>query len=166
MIKDFLFGEIEDFLIAHGRILSSKTIANMRSGLHDFFQWLVRREIIDTAPNFPEVRVQLSYRKVVGKESQQAILEEVYRIAPYKVWLGIKWLCTYISIRPGELIKIEEQDVDIENRYIYIHHSKTGETKPVPILDEDVALFKKITPGFPKSYFFRHDDSKSGVKIG
>lgn len=165
-IKTIRFGEIEDFLLLHGRTLSSKTIANMRSGLHDFFQWLVRREVIDKAPSFPEVRVKLSYRKVVGKESQQAILEEVGRIAPYKVWLGIKWLCTYISIRPGELIKIREQDVDTENRYIYIHHSKTGETKPVPILDEDLTLFKQINPGFPRSYFFRHDDSKSGVKKG
>lgn len=74
--------------------------------------------------------------------------------------LASKWLCTYISIRPGELIKIREQDVDTENRYIYIHHSKTGETKPVSILDEDVALFKQIKPGLPRSHFFRHEDSK------
>ena len=53
-----------------------------------------------------------------------------------------------------------------ENRYIYIHHSKTGETKPVPILDEDIALFKQIQPVFPRSYFFRHENGKGGIKKG
>lgn len=165
-IKEIGYGEIEDFLLDHSKTLSSKTIANMKSGLHDFFQWLVKREVISHAPNFPTVKVQLAYRKVVGKETQFAILDEIGRIAPFKVWLGIKWLCTYISIRPGELVQIREQDIDVENRYIYIHHSKTGDTKPVPILDEDIDLFKQITPGFPRSYFFRHEIGKGGVKKG
>ncbi|MDK9706402.1 MAG: tyrosine-type recombinase/integrase [Desulforhopalus sp.] len=165
-IKSIGFGEIEDFLLVHGKLLSSKTIANMRSGLHDFFDWLLRRDIIEKAPRFPEVRVKLSYRQTIGKEIQKAILAEIARIAPYKAWLGIKWLCTYISIRPGELVQIREQDIDTENRYIYIHHSKTGDTKPVPMLDEDVALYKKIKPGFPRSHFFLHEFTKSGVKKG
>ncbi|MCK5231048.1 MAG: tyrosine-type recombinase/integrase [Desulfobulbaceae bacterium] len=71
-----------------------------------------------------------------------------------------------MSIRPGELVKIREQDIDLENRYIYIHHSKTGETKPVPILTEDVELVKQLDRGFPRSYFFRHDGGVSGVKLG
>ncbi len=165
-IKSIGFGEIEDFLLAHGRQLSSKTIANMRSGLHDFFEWLLRRDIIEKAPRFPEVRVKLSYRQIIGKETQQALLDEIARIAPYKAWLGIKWLCTYISIRPGELIQIREQDIDTENRYIYIHHSKTGDTKPVPMLEEDVALYKQIKPGFPRAHFFLHENSKSGARKG
>lgn len=165
-IKDIGYGEIEDFLLAHVRKLSSKTIAYMKSGLHDFFQWLGKREVINQSPNFPFVKVQLAYRKVVGKETQTAILDEVARIAPFKGWLGIKWLCTYISIRPGELVQIREQDIDTENRYIYIHHSKKGETKPVPILDEDVELFKQIKQGFPCSYFFRHETGKGGVRQG
>jgi site-specific recombinase XerD len=102
-IKDIGFGEIEDFLLDQGRQLSSKTIANMKSCFHDFFQWLIKREVITHAPNFPPVKVQLAYRKVVGKETQNTILDEIHRIAPFKTWLGVKWLCTYISIRPGEL---------------------------------------------------------------
>ena len=165
-VKEIGFADIEDFLIAQGRGLSSKTVSNMKSGLHDFFQWLLRREIITKAPKFPEIKVKLAFRKVIGKGSQESILDELQRIAPFKVWLGIKWLCTYVSIRPGELVKIREEDIDKENRYIYIHHSKTGETKPVPILDEDVQLVKAIPATFPRSLFFRHDDPKSGVKLG
>ena len=165
-IKNIGYGDIEDFLIEQGRKLSSKTIANMKSGLHDFFQWLVKREVISQVPSFPEIRVKLAYRQTIGKDTQSSILDEIYRIAPYKVWLGIKWLSTYISIRPGELIQIREQDIDTQNRYILIHHSKTGDTKPVPMLDEDVALFNQVKPGFLRSYFFRHETGKGGVKNG
>lgn len=86
--------------------------------------------------------------------------------APFKVWLAIKWLSTYISIRPGELVQIRRKDINVENCYIYIHHSKTGETKPVPILDEDVAIIKKMKPCFPRAYFFHHENGKGGLKLG
>ncbi|MGL1932202.1 MAG: site-specific integrase [Desulfotalea sp.] len=42
-IKTIGYGEIEDFLVGHGKKLSSKTISNMKSCLHDFFNWLVQR---------------------------------------------------------------------------------------------------------------------------
>lgn len=165
-IKNIKFAEIEDFLLAQSRQFSSKTVSNMRSCLHDFFSWLVRREIISKVPNFPEIKVKLAFRKIIGKESQTALLDKIKEIAPFRVWLGIKWLCTYVSIRPGELIQIREEDINLENRYIFIHHSKTGDTKPVPMLDEDVALVKKLQASFPKSFFFRHDEQKSGIKLG
>lgn len=165
-IKTIGYGELEDFLVGHGKKLSSKTVSNMKSCLHDFFNWLVQREVLQTAPNFPSVKVKLSYRQVVGKETQGAILDEIARIAPFKVWLGIKWLSTYIAIRPGGLVQIREQDIDVENRYIYIHHSKTGETKPVPILDEDVELYLKGEPNFPRAFYFRHESGKGGVNKG
>ncbi|MGL1932201.1 MAG: tyrosine-type recombinase/integrase [Desulfotalea sp.] len=78
------------------------------------------------------------------------------------MWLGIKWLSTYIAIRPGELVQIRVQDIDVENRYIYIHHSKTGETKPVPILNEDIDIVKQLK----RSYFFHHENGKGGLKQG
>jgi hypothetical protein len=34
---------------------------------------------------------------------------------PRKVCLGIKWLATYISIRPSELIKLKEGNIDTGN---------------------------------------------------
>lgn len=165
-IKAIGYGEIEDFILDQGQRLSSKTIANMKSCLHDFFQWLIKRDVIEKAPSFPEVKVKLTYRNTIGKETQSDILDEIKRIAPHKVWLGIKWLCTYISIRPGELVQIREQDIDAQNRYLYIHHPKTGDTKPVPMLDEDILLFKNVKPCFPRSFFFRHETGKGGVKKG
>lgn len=111
-------------------------------------------------------RIATSFRQTIRKETQSTILGEISQIAPYKVYLGIKWLSTYISIRPGELVQIREQDIDTQNRYILYPSSKTGDTKPVPILDEDIVLSNQVKPGFPRSYFFRYETGKGGVKNG
>jgi hypothetical protein len=34
------------------------------------------------------------------------------------------------------------------------------------MLDEDIKFFKQLKPGFPRSYFFRHETGKGGIKKG
>ena len=77
-VKAIGFGEIEDFL--HSQKVSDKTKSNMKSGLHSFFQWVKRREKVPM-PEFPEVSFELGWRKIIDKETQQAIIDEVYRIS-------------------------------------------------------------------------------------
>jgi len=67
-------GEIEDFLFGLTGI-SEKTRSNYKSGLHDFWAWLKRREDVPTS-GFPEVSFTLFFRKIVGKETHVAILEK------------------------------------------------------------------------------------------
>ena len=78
-------------------------------------------------PEFPEVTFELAWRNVVDKKTQETIIDEVYRISNsvnIKIWLGIKWLATYISVRPGELIDIKEGDFDLNIGVVVIRHSK------------------------------------------
>ena len=62
-------------------------------------------------------------RNIIDIETQQALIDEVkrltYNINP-KVWLGIKWLATYIKIRPGELVRIRERDIIMGSGVIII----------------------------------------------
>jgi integrase len=104
---------------------------------------------------------------VIDKETQEAILNEVhrlsYRINP-RIWIGIKWLMTYISIRPIELLHIKEEDFDFNLGVVNICHNKEKKPKIVPLLDEDLELVKSFPRGLPHLYFFRHAKRK-GVKI-
>jgi integrase len=166
-IKDIDYAEIEDFLIAQK--VSPKTISNIKSCLHDFWQWLRKRRILalHEIPEFPEIRFELAFRKTVDKPTQEEILEEVHRISwdtNPKIWLGIKFLCTYISIRPGELIKVKESDLDTENGYIIIEQPKEKKPKLVPLLDEDIELIKSMPRGLPHLYFFRHVKGSGAAK--
>ena len=175
-IKRLGYAEIEDFLFAQkiegaDRSVSSKTRANVKSTLHAFWMWLRKRRILTPAqmPEFPEVPFELGYRNVVDKETQTAVIEEVRNISHHinpKIWIGIKWLATYISIRPGELLNIKEGDFDLNLGVAFIAHPKEKKPKTVPLIEEDVELLRSLPRGLPDLFFFRHVSGVSGAKAG
>jgi hypothetical protein len=84
----------------------------MRSALHDFWNWVGKRKFLtpDQMPEFPEIKYELGVRNTVSKRGQESILAEVHRISFHinpRIWIGTKWLCTYISIRPGEMRRVK-----------------------------------------------------------
>lgn len=165
-IKSIGFGEIQDLI--HSQKVSDKTKSNMRSGLNSFFNWVCKREKIQM-PEFPEIGFELGFRKIIDKETQESIIDEVYRLTYQinpKIWLGIKWLSTYISIRPGELLNLKEKDIDIKLGYFIIPHPKEKRPKLVPVIDEDIEILNGMPRGLPELYFFRHVKGISGIEAG
>ncbi len=104
----------------------------------------------------------------MDKDTQQAIVEEV-KLLTYsknpKVWLGIKWLSTYIAIRPNEMLQLSEKDVDYKTGYFIVRHTKEGRVKPVPMLQEDIDIIKRLPLGMPHLPFFRHSSGFSGILL-
>ena len=175
-IKSIGYAEIEDFLKSQKtmngkRDLSSKTKADIRNTLHSFWVWLRKRRVISPAqfPEFPEVSFELGYRNVVDKDTQTRIIEEVknqsYHVNP-KIWLGIKWLATYISVRPSELLNIREGDFDLSLGVVFIPHPKEKRSKTVPLIEEDIEILRSLPRGLPDLYFFRHNSGRGGVRPG
>jgi integrase len=175
-IKLIGYAEIEDFLLQQKirgthRPVSSKTRVDLRNTLHSFWKWLRKRRVLSPAqmPEFPEMSFELGYRKVVNKETQNAIIAEVrnisYHVNP-KIWIGIKWLATYISIRPAELLNIREGDFDLGLGVVFIPHPKEKRPKTVPLLDEDIEIVRSFPQGLPDLFFFRHVSERSGAKPG
>ncbi|MBU0484832.1 MAG: hypothetical protein KKB30_10000 [Proteobacteria bacterium] len=168
-IKEIGYAEIEDFLYAQP--VSDKTKSNIKSCLHSFWVWLRKRKIITIQqfPEFPEVKYRLGTRKIIDKETQQAIIEEVKKLSfdlNPKIWLGIKWLSTYISIRPGELVKMKEKDVNPRTGIFTVCHTKENREKYVPMLDADIKILDSLPIGLPDLSFFRHVQGVSGVAAG
>lgn len=164
-VKDIRYGNLQDFIKSITG-LSEKTKHNILSTVHSLYQWMKLREEIRDVPTFPTVTFELGYRKTVSKDIQFQILEEIKRICPNpKVYIGTKWLATYISIRPGELVKLKEGDIDLSNGYLYFPHPNEKKYKSVPILQEDVKILKSFGQSVPGLPFFRHDISVSGAKI-
>jgi integrase len=171
-IKQIGYAEIEDFLFSDTllkkktrKTLSDKTRDNIKATLHSFWVWLRKRRVLSAAqiPEFPEVRFELKWRKLVDVDTQEALLEEIrhltYHINP-KIWIGIKWLTRYISIRPIELLHIREEDFNLSLGVVNIRHNKERKPKIIPLLDEDVQLVKSLPRGLPHLYFFRHEKRK------
>lgn len=160
-VKELKCGDFEDLL--NTLSLSDKTKHNIISTMRIFYKWMLRRQEIISIPEFPEVSFVLGYRRTVDKPTQIAIIEEVKRICPNpKVYLGIKWLATYFSIRPAEMIKLKEGEIDTGNGYLYFPHPKEKTFKSVPILPEDVEILKSFPATFPTMPFFRHTSGIQG----
>ncbi|MBW6485019.1 MAG: hypothetical protein K0B01_02545 [Syntrophobacterales bacterium] len=141
----------------------------MKSVLHDFWTWSRKRKIVDSVPEMPSITFQLGFRKTIDKETQQTIIDEVnrcsYSINP-KIWIGVKWLATYISIRPGKLIRILEGDFDLKNKMVLIPDPKEKRPEYVPLLDEDIEIIKTFPPAIPSIPFFRHPKGVCGATEG
>lgn len=176
-IKKIGYGQLEDFLIDQRKTHKNKTVSNIRSCLHDFWKWVAKREKI-AMPEFPEVSFTLGVRKIISKDTQQYIIDDVYRSTFHintKVFLGIKWLATYIALRPGALNKVLEEDVNLDTGYLRIMFPKRpdggndkegGDPIYIPLLEEDIEIIKTLQRGFPKQRFFRHVGGIKGCKEG
>lgn len=166
-IKAIGYPELEDFTKSLPAHLKPKTKHNILSTVHSFFAWVHRRERSRgfSMPEFPTVAFELGWRRTVDKDTQGAIIEEVERISPVKVWIGVKWLSTYVSIRPIELINIKEGDFDLSLGVVNVKHTKEKKPKIVPMLPEDIDLIKSFPAALPHLYFFRHT-KRNGIRYG
>jgi len=165
-IKTIGYGEIEDFLFDLN--VSSKTRYNTWSCIHDFFTWVVKREKIPM-PDMPDCsKFELGWRTIIDLSSQQEIINKVKEISwdiNPKIWIGIKWLSTYVSIRPNECRMLKEGEINV-NGFFVIPHPKEKNPKLVAMLDEDIELFKTFERNHPNTFFFRHLKGNGTAKPG
>lgn len=169
-IKDLNEGDLDDFLRFLPVHLSDKTKYNIMGSVHSFFSWVARREKRRTAqpfeiPEFPKIEFKLKYWRIVDKETQWTIIQEVRRISwdkNPKIYLGCLWLATYPEIRPGALLQIKEKDFDFNSGSVAIYHSyKERDPKNIKMLPEDIEAVKSFpTPLNGDMWFFRHNSGK------
>ncbi|MEE4602131.1 MAG: hypothetical protein V2J65_12695 [Desulfobacteraceae bacterium] len=172
-IKSIGYPEIEDLLDCQNDI-SGKTKANMKSCLHDFWTWLRKRKIIthQQFPEFPETPYELGYKNITDIATQQKILKEIERLTYHinpKIWLGIKWLCTYIPMRPQEMMNLKEEDIFPDMGILFIRNPKEKSNKMPKLIhlnDDDIEILKNMPRGLPHLYFFRHPMGIKGCKPG
>jgi integrase len=168
-IKEIGYAELEDFLLSQKRMngtgeISEKTRNGYKCALHDFWTWLRKRRVIqhNEFPEFPSVPYELGFGKILKKEDQSGVVEEVKRLTGHldpKIWVGIRWLRNYPIVRPGELREIKEGDINLEQGIIAVPHPKEKRPKYIELIDEDIELAQQLMqeyPGFSEQPFFRH----------
>lgn len=170
-IKSIGYAEIESCLLAQTD-LTDKTRANMRSGLHDFWAWVARSQKIPM-PEFPTVRFSLGTRAITDKKTQLAILDEIQRLTwdmNPKLWFYVKMCSTYINLRPMDILRIKEGEINLESGKLLVPTTtKTGRPQLFSLLEEDLEFIRWIrgdVDPLPHLPFFRHTKGTNNVKEG
>ncbi|NIP32846.1 hypothetical protein GWN26_09130 [Candidatus Saccharibacteria bacterium] len=165
-VKLIQYAQIEDFILDYP--VGSKTRANIKSCLHDFFKWVKKRERIPM-PDFPDTPFELEWRNVVDTKTQLDIITKIkelsYNRNP-KIWFAAHCLATYIAVRPGELISLKEGQINLGMAALFFPHPKERQPKIVYLLDEDIEFIKSQPRGLPSMYFFRHPPGLKGATAG
>ena len=162
-IKVINYGMIEDFLYNPTVVKNDKTRANMKSCLHDFFNWVSKRERIPV-PSFPDCKFDLGTRPITDWNTQTSIIDEVHKISNEinpKIWFGIELLSSYVELRPGDLLRITEADYNEKHSVITISNPTKSKNKfkSIRLNPEHAELFislKNKYTGMPNMPFFRH----------
>jgi integrase len=174
-IKAIGAGDIEDFIFTDhrtpsGNQIASKTRHAIASTLHQFFCWVGRREKI-VVPDFPTVSFELGWRSVVDIDTQLRIIDKIRELCGkthIKIYLGIKWLSENPNVRPGELVKIKEKQILLDQKLILVRDVKEtnlDRSKVVMLEDDDINILRTFPKSFPEVFFFRHG-KVSGVSEG
>lgn len=152
--------------------VGNKTKDNYRSFLNDFFTWVWTRNKTSFAkegiaqPELPPIKFTLRPRKRVSKGVQFAILEEVKRLTYHinpKIYLGIKWACTYLKVRTGEILTLRECNINLWTKHFIFPNPKENKWKQIPLIAEDVEILKFMGVSNKNIPFFRHVKGISGV---
>jgi integrase len=164
-VRSIGFGQVEDLLLSLS--VSDKTKHEMINCFSQFFKWVEKREGIPT-PDLPEIEYTLGWRNIIPIELQQRIIVEIKRRCPnVRVYLGVKWLATYIAIRPKEMWSLKEKEIDVDG-YFVLPPTSTKEKKPklVPMLNEDIKIYRSLPTGLPNMPFFRRHKKQGAYKAG
>ena len=173
-VKNIKRKDIRDFLDTLK--VSDKTKKNYASQLHDFWYNFLyeEEEILDLSqlPKFPKIDVQLGFRKLVDIDIREKIIDKLKEMSydrNPKIWLAVDLLCTYNSLRPGDLRRLREGDIDLDYGVLTFWRPTKSKNKKDPkvirirLLNFHIAEFRSLKKQYPavdSVLFFRKPDNE------
>jgi integrase len=149
--------------------LAPKTLHDHNCVLKGFWRWVGESFDVEPPRRFPKTKPEMAYKKIVTKEQQISILEEIYKTtwkSNPRVYIAILFLTTYLDVRPGELIEVNEEHINLRTGYMMIPHTKVGKERFIKLLPEDVELLRSLPRGLPGMPFFRYQKGTGGQAPG
>jgi len=162
-VKAVSYSDIKQFLKSRrhqrtGEPLTIVTQSKIRSCLHAFYAWCLKERIITLAefPEFPTVRGVNKRRAVTDLETQAMILDEIRDLyGDTDTWLVLRMLCTYVGVRPGQLLNLTYQDLDFSRDPAGFWLRRKGSREEyrdddfTPVLPEDLEALRAKPRGLP-----------------
>lgn len=164
---------------SHERNWKAKTIRNRLMALSIFFEWCVKREIIDENPSkrIDKPRLPKSIPRSLKKDKALDLLDWVKHLrysCPYERFRAITILNLFIftGIRKSELTNIKIHHINLAEQALLIECGKGNKDRLIPINDILLPVIKKYLKAREKMnyktlYFFASTrrDGKIGEKV-
>lgn len=165
-IKSIQYAHIEDFIKAYPG--APKSRSNALAALKQLWSWAHDRYDTPAMKKWPRLGyIEMAYRDTVDLPTQETIIADIKEHEPFRVWLCVKWLATYIAIRPGEMQSLTEGQVDRQRGLLIIPHPKEKRAKIIPLIEEDMEIVRALPFSFDQSApFFRHEGGPGGTRPG
>jgi integrase len=168
-VHRFLYKDNED-----GKRFAPKTLYDSYTVFKEMMGWALDMEYITKIPKWPLFHFSLEHdmtrRKTVSKDTQERILHDIYLLeweSRPRLYLAVRFLATYINLRPSELLWVKERDFKRKQGLLVITQHKTGPgPKIVRLTEKDISLLNELPRGMPGMPLFRYDVPCGNIKAG
>jgi hypothetical protein len=150
-----------------------KTRHDIRSSLHTFWKWLVRRQEIraEEMPAFPEVPFKSRRWDYYDLHTRDQLIRTVKELSEHKnpkIWIPFFFAAVYPKIRIGEWLKVMESSFNFDTGRVNLPASAAKERTPkhVAMDPDDLKMVKDLMakyPAFGDAPFFRSVPGEEGV---
>lgn len=164
-LLDLGYRDMERFLLKSS--YSPKSKHDTMNIFKEMMGWSHKCGYITELPVFPDwkfdPREDMNRTEGITKNDQRTVLSEIKKNESPRAYLACKWLCTYINVRPGELVGILEGDINRTEGTIVIRNHKTSSRHPkvVKLIQEDATIVAGLPRAIPGLRFFRHKDGSN-----
>jgi integrase len=159
-VKLIGFRELDAFRRHLLETLSTKYVHNIFMTLKAFWRYQAKADKHILMPDFPATPFRMQSRKILSHETRALVLDEISRISWHrdpKIWAAISLLALNPNVRPMEILRAREQDLDLKARQLIIRmdDTKTGiGDQIVVLLPEHIEVMRSDAIG--KAFVFRH----------
>jgi integrase len=171
------YDHVHNFLYKSGG--APKSVYDSYTIFKEMMEWAFDMGYIKSKPKWPPFDFSLEHdmkrRKTVDKDTQARILHDIYlrewNIRP-RLYLAIRFLATYINIRPKELLAVNEGDYIRDKRrtahglLTITSHKTSRRPKIIRLTPEDISLLDELPRGMPAMPLFRYDVPCGTIKAG
>lgn len=142
--------------------LASNSIKSYTRTLKSFFSWCNAEGI--TELNLPLYRAEETVKETYSDAELARLLKKPNirscRFPEYRNWVTVNLLLNN-GCRAATIRNIKIKDVDLENRVIYLRHTKNKRAQVIPLCDDLCSTFReylRIRGGGPDDYLFPNED--------
>ena len=157
LIRDITSQEIEDFKTKLLKTLSEQSVCHILSIMRSAYNRIIKSDRYSgknpvASVSFPSTNNKNRLRYLTHFEIDEMLLPMLCESSSSTY--EISYLSVYTGMRANEIFSLRWQDIDIENRTIFILETKNTESRTAYMTEGILEIFNNKESGLPHEYVF------------